>query len=94
MEDTRCIQKGNALTLLVQMAYAMVAASESSCLDSCVRMHGAVTGIVRMPVAASERSCLDGCVRTRGAVTGIIRMLFAMTFCVWKICTASRRQMP
>jgi len=48
MEDTRCVQKANALTLLIQTAYAMAGMSERSRLDSYVLTYGTITGVVRM----------------------------------------------
>ena len=67
----------DALTLLVRKAYAVAVASERSRLDSCVQKANALTLLVRKA----------------DAVARMVLTTFALTICVRKTRTASRRQM-
>jgi len=88
----RCVQKANALlllvqkvytlTLLVRKAYAVAAASECSYLDSCIQKVNALTLLVWKAyavVAASKRSRLTSCIQTHGTIANCVCTQSAMT---------------
>ena len=77
LEDTRCVQKANALTLLVRKADSVARVVRTTfALTLCVQKGNALTLLVRK---ADAMACVVG---TTFALTLCIRKKVALTLCV------------